>query len=463
LLCPQEQHLIQFDTPPYLRIGVLRLVPAKAQQVLASGDCQKAGGNPPDVARFRSHSPQKVLTRPRAIRYMAKAGACLTVEAGKRKAVATGCRRKAHAQQGFVSQQATLCEGWVFTVWATARQPAPQYAQRPGVRASGERRERRLFLTILLFVLGFALIIKGGDYFVDASVAIAEHLRIPRVVIGTTLVSIATTSPEFIVSTTASLTGRPGIAIGNAVGSAILNIGLILGIICMIRAIPVSRHEFRIPSFALLGAASLLTILTFRLTLSRASGLLLIGLGLSYLFYDYFRHKRSAQPEGAEESQGSFAEARMRTFRRAVVFFLIGLAMVVVGSKLTIDAGVKIAISLGVSEIFIGLTLIALGTSLPELVTAVASVRKGVAALSLGNIVGAGLLNCTVVTGTAAAITPLVIKKTTQVYNLPALLVIVVTLMILARTGGRLSRRDGGILLCLYVAYIVGLVLLQGY
>ncbi len=319
-----------------------------------------------------------------------------------------------------------------------------------------------MYLTILLFIAGFALIIKGGDYFVGSSVAIAHYARLPRIVVGTTIVSIATTSPEFIVSTTASVTGQPGIAIGNAVGSAIANIGFILGMMCIIKPIAVNRREFSFPSFSLLAAALLLTLLTIRLTLSRASGFLLLALGLSYLFFDYFRHKRRSSEIVPEETSASYQDPRMTTLSRAILFFLLGLAMVAIGSRLMVGSAVKIAQSLGVPPIFIGLTLVAIGTSLPELVTAIASFSKGVADLSLGNIVGAGLLNCTVVTGTAAAICPLSMTRMAQVYNLPALLLIVTALIVLARTGGRLSRLDGSILFGLYAAYIVGLILLRG-
>jgi cation:H+ antiporter len=316
--------------------------------------------------------------------------------------------------------------------------------------------------TILFFVAGFALIVKGGDYFVGASVAIAEHAGIPRIVIGSTIVSVATTSPEFIVSATASLTGRPGIAIGNAVGSAIVNIGLILGLTCIVRPIPVKREEFHFPSLSLLAAAVLLTVLTVGLTLSRASGFLLLVLGLLYLFFDYFRHRRRAPNRSSEATSSGLHDPRMRTLRRAVFFFLLGLAMVGGGSRLMIGSAVKIAEFLGVRPIFIGLTLVAFGTSLPELVTAIASVRKRVADLSLGNIVGAGLLNCTVVTGTAAAIAPLSMSRVTQLYNLPALVLVVATLILLARARNNLSRLDGGILFILYAAYIAGLILLRG-
>lgn len=317
--------------------------------------------------------------------------------------------------------------------------------------------------TILLFIAGFALIIKGGDYFVGSSVAIAHYARLPRIIVGTTIVSIATTSPEFVVSTTASLTGQPGIAIGNAVGSAIANIGLILGFMCIIKPVAVKRREFSFPSFSLLAAAALLTLLTIRLTLSQASGFLLLAVGVSYLFFDYFRHRRRSSQGVQEESPSDYQDPRMKTLARAILFFLLGLALVVGGSKLMVDSAVKIAEFLGVPPLFIGLTLVAIGTSLPELVTAIAAFRKGVADLSLGNIVGAGLLNCTVVTGTAAAICPLPMSRTMQLYNLPALIVIVAALIVLARARNNLSRFDGTILFTLYAAYIVGLVLLRAY
>lgn len=319
-----------------------------------------------------------------------------------------------------------------------------------------------MFLTIVLFVVGLALIIKAGGYFVGSSIAIAEYLRIPRIAIGSTIVSVATTSPEFIVSATASVSGQPGIAIGNAVGSAIMNIGFILSLICMMRPIPVSRREFRIPSLVLLGVAVLLAVLTLHLTLSRASGVILLVLGLAYLVFDYSRHKRASSRKLPQQLQVIVQDPRMQTVGRSVVFFLVGLAMVVGGSRLMVTSAVKIAEALGVRPILIGLTIVALGTSLPELVTAVTSVRKGVTDLSLGNIVGAGILNCTVIAGTSAAIMPLRMTRTTQLYNLPALVVTVAVLIVLARLSDRLSRRDGGILFALYAAYVVGLVLLRG-
>jgi len=319
-----------------------------------------------------------------------------------------------------------------------------------------------LYLTILLFLVALVLIMKGGEYFVSASVAIAEHLRVPRIVIGSTIVSLATTSPEFTVSAFASLTHNPGVALGNAVGSVIVNIALILGLACVLTPIPVKPEEFRFPSRFLLVAAVALTVLTFRLVLSRLSGLFLVGLGLFFLLLNYLRQRRYLSQEAGPRGPAVVSDPRMRTLWRSSLFFLVGLAMVVGSSKLMVDSAVKMAEAIGVPQVVIGLTLVAFGTSVPELVTAMASIHKRVADLSLGNIAGASLMCCTFVAGGSAAMHPLTMTRLTQRYNLPAMLVTVVALLVLARAGERLSRRDGAILLCLYIAYVAGLLLLRG-
>jgi Ca2+/Na+ antiporter len=177
--------------------------------------------------------------------------------------------------------------------------------------------------------------------------------------------------------------------------------------------------------------------------------------------FDDFRHKRRTPPASEERSPHDSPDEPSRRLGRTVFFFILGLALVVVGSRLPIGSAIKMAQYLSVPPVLIGLTLVALGTSLPELVTALTSFRKGVADISLGDIVGAGVLNCTVIIGAAAVIRPLTMTRVTQLYNMPALLITVIALRILAKAGSDLNRRDGLILLCLYGAYVVGLVLLE--
>lgn len=314
---------------------------------------------------------------------------------------------------------------------------------------------------MVLFIGGIALLIVGGGYFVTSSVSIAAHLNVPRIVIGTTLVSLATTAPELAVSATASLRGHPGLAIGNAVGSAIANIGLILGLLCILRPMAVRAKDFRVPSLYMVAMGVLLTLLTIPLVLERAAGVLLLVCGTAYLCMDYRRHRprRGAEPETVElDDDGQLS------LPKSFGLFLVGGVMVVGGSWLMCENGKTLAELAGIPPMIIGLTLVAFGTSIPELVTAVHAARKGVPELSLGNILGANILNVTLVTGTAGTVAtkPLTMSRTTQLYNFPAMVAIFVILLVMARTGRRLTRKEGWALIGCYALYLVGLILVRG-
>ncbi len=303
------------------------------------------------------------------------------------------------------------------------------------------------------------MMIKGGDLFVTSSVAIAKHIGVPRVVIGGTLVSLATTAPELAVSVTASFQGNPGLAVGNAVGSSICNIGLIVGILCVLHPLDVRREDFRVPARMMLAAGIVLTILTISLRLTRPHGLLLVTCALVYLLVDYTRHRRRARPPSA--NAGTAAEQQSWSTGKAVVYFAFGALLVIAGSRLISDNGVKLATMMGVPDIIVGLTLVAIGTSLPELVIAVTAVKKGVPELSLGNVVGANILNITLVTGLAGTIHPLTMTRSTQVYNFPAMLIIFVLLLVMARTDNKLTRKEGWIFILFYVFYLGGLFVVK--
>ena len=309
------------------------------------------------------------------------------------------------------------------------------------------------------------MVIKGGDVFVAASVAIARHARIPNVVIGSTLVSLATTSPELAVSATASLRGNPGLAIGNAVGSAIANIGLILGLLCVLKPMNVLARDFRVPSLSMLAGGVLLFFLPQAAEggayeLRGWAGIVLLVVGVGYLAADYLRHR--PRPGEVPETVAESERPRMGLPKSAALFVL-GAALVIVGSRLLSDNGVILARRLGVPPMIIGLTLVAVGTSLPELVTAISAARKGVPELSLGNVVGANIMNITLVTGTATVLSakPLAMSRGIRFYNFPAMLAIFVLLMALARTGRRLTRKEGWCLISFYALYLVGLILLR--
>lgn len=312
-----------------------------------------------------------------------------------------------------------------------------------------------MLIELLLFVAGILLVVKGSDYFVDASVAIAVRARLPRVVIGGTLVSLATTTPELTVSVISGVQNVPGLAIGNALGSVAANIGFILALVAIIRTIELHPAVFRWRSQVMLGLVVFLFLLTLDLNLPQWRGAVLVLVGLVYLFVNYRRGRR-ARPDGDVTP-----EVKFKSRRQIALFFILGLAMVVVGSLLLVDSGTAIAVTLGVRPIFVGLTMVAVGTSLPELATAISAVRKRVADLSVGNLIGANVLNLTLVTGTAAAISPLELTRSTQLYTFPAAFTILVVFYIASRRGNRITRGEGVVLMVTYIGFIAGLAVLH--
>lgn len=306
---------------------------------------------------------------------------------------------------------------------------------------------------ISILAAGFILVVVGGHLFVDSSVVIARRLGVPRMIIGGTIVSIATTTPELVVSMTASYLGDSGIAMGNAVGSAITNIGLIIGMVGLLTAVKVDLAEFKVAWTWMFLSAVLVILVSWRLQTTRGAGLMLVGVSVAYLAFDSFRMKRGKRPLPVE------AEGE-RTAAKAGLWFLVGAALVIGGSRLLVRSGIALAAGLGIPSVVIGLSVIAVGTSLPELVTGIISARRGVPDLSVGNIVGANVLNLALIVGASSTIHPLNVTPFTRAYSFPWLMVFIVALAWGLRRDGRLSTGEGGLLLVLYGLYIVGLVVL---
>lgn len=316
---------------------------------------------------------------------------------------------------------------------------------------------------LLLLLGGLALIIKGGDFFVAAAIRLAEFLRMPRVVIGSTLVSLATTTPELVVSIMAGLRGEAGLAVGNAVGSCICNIGLILGVTATIKQVDVHFRALRTALFAMVGFGVVLFLMTLDLSLTRWQGAVLLVAGLGYFIWDFTRHWRDRKPADVAEATAIEAEkstarwAWVKTKPGTVLQFLVGAGIVVAGSKLLVDGAVGLAARLGVPSIIVGLTVVAVGTSLPELVTAVTSSRKSVSDLAVGNVLGANIANLTLIVGAAAIIQTVQLDRLTQLFNFPALLAVMALLIVMLWTGRRVTRREGIVLLAVYGVYLAAL------
>lgn len=310
---------------------------------------------------------------------------------------------------------------------------------------------------ILIFIAGLVLVQKGGNHFVDSSIEIARRLKIPRIVIGGTIVSLATTAPELVVSTTASYMGDSGIALGNALGSAIANIGLIVSISAILAPIAIDALDFRRRALWMLASAILVFLFSTDLEITRQSGIILVTLAMLYLFFNALRsileRKKSETPDEHLPSEDSLSTGRL------ILIFLFGIVLVIVGSKLLVNSSIAIAEALKIPSIIIGMTVVAVGTSLPELVTAITSAKKKAADLAIGNILGANILNLALITGTSAVISPLSLDLFTRYYAFSWLFIMITALMIIFWKSGKMQKKSGFIMLSFYVIYNLGLVL----
>jgi len=320
-------------------------------------------------------------------------------------------------------------------------------------------------MQIVWLIIGLALLIQGGDLFVSAAVRIAEFLRMPRVVIGSTLVSLATTTPELVVSVMAGGKGESGLAVGNAVGSCICNIGLILGITAALRHVDVHPRVLRTPLIAMFGFGVLLFLMSFDLRLARWQGAVLIAGGLVYFIYDFVHHARDTKPADVAEARAieQAVAGRFRWFQSkagSVVQFVLAAGIVVLGSRFLVDAAVNLSSALGIPSIIVGLTVVAIGTSLPELVTAVTSSRRNISDLAIGNVLGANIANLTLIVGVAALMSEVRMSRATQMLNFPAMLAVFGLLLWMLLNDRRVSRKEGVALLVTYSFYLCALVFL---
>lgn len=316
-----------------------------------------------------------------------------------------------------------------------------------------------MLVDIFFLIAGLLLIIKGGDLFVGASIRIAEYLQMPRVVIGSTLVSLATTTPELVVSIISGLEGKSGLAVGNAVGSCICNMGLILGFSAILRHIEVHPRTLRVPLIFMVSCGVLVFLMTLNLSLVRWQGGLLFGLGIGYFIYDFRKHMKPATPNDVREALAIENEETapvrwVHSPKGAAAVFAFGALLVIVGSRLLVDGAVGVATAAGVPSIVIGLTVVAIGTSLPELVTAITSARKQVTDLSIGNLFGANIANLTLIVGTAAGLNDLSMDRVTQLFNFPALLVGMGLMAWVLHTDRRVTRREGVFMIGYYAVYL---------
>lgn len=313
-----------------------------------------------------------------------------------------------------------------------------------------------MLVPVLLFIVGLVCLIKGGDWFVDGASALARKFHLPELLIGATVVSIGTTLPEVMVSTISAVGGHGEIAYGNAIGSVICNSALIAAITLAVRPGKADPKALKLPVLFFFLAAAIYCVAAYLLgEFSRLIGLIMLVVFVAYILLTVRQMKKNPQP--AEE-----AVEEMPTWKM-LLFLVVGAALIAVGAKLLVDNGTKIATALGVPESVIALTFVALGTSLPELVTAITSLVKGHSDLSLGNVIGANIFNLVLVSGVSVALAPFPVPVTAKLGSYNSSLVLEIPLMILvmliltlpALLKGKLSRAQGILLLAIYAAFCV--------
>ena len=333
-----------------------------------------------------------------------------------------------------------------------------------------------MFVPVLLLLLGFVLLIKGGDWFVDGATGIARRFYLPEVLIGATVVSIGTTLPEVMVSAEAAVMGSGSIAYGNALGSIICNTALIAALTVAIKPGPAARKSMTLPVIFFFTAAAVYGFSAYVLgDFSRTVGILLLALFAVYMVITVMQMKRTApniappiteaaleKASGEDYTVESESTGTQDKLWKDILLLIIGAALIALGANLLVDNAIVVASALGVSEKVIGLTIVALGTSLPELVTAITALVKGHGALSLGNIIGANLFNLVLVSGVAVTINPFALPvsgtiggiNSSLVLDIPVVLLVMLILTIPTLIRQKLSRWQGVALLGIYGAFL---------
>lgn len=305
------------------------------------------------------------------------------------------------------------------------------------------------FAPYVLLVLGFLFLVKGADLFVDGSSSIAKHMKIPSVIVGLTIVAMGTSAPEASVSITAAISGNSDISLGNIVGSNIFNFLVVIGVSALIFPIISHKDIIKRDLWWNLGITSLLLLLILDRKIGRIDGaILLLGMAL-YLFVVIKNAVKNRTEESKEE---------LISVPKSIIFMVIGLAAIICGGNFVVDNASIIAKSLGLSETLIGLTIVAIGTSLPELVTSVTAAKKKEAGIALGNAVGSNLFNILFILGASSVLTPINVAPELFIDTI-ILIAVGILIFIFSYTGRRTNRIEGLICTLLYVAYTAYIII----
>jgi cation:H+ antiporter len=310
-------------------------------------------------------------------------------------------------------------------------------------------------MTYIMIAIGFVLLLAGGEYLVRGSVSVARRLGISPMIIGLTLVGFGTSTPELVASVNAALKGAPALSIGNVVGSNIANILLVLGISALMLPIATHREAFRRDGPALLGATALLVIAILSGMITALMGIAGIAILIGFTAFTYWSDRTSldetAVMHGLEAEEADMPDTGLWA---ALAIALGGMAGVLIGAELLVRGAIEVAREFGLSEAVIGLTLVAIGTSLPELATSVMAAWRKHADVAFGNIIGSCIFNILGILGVTALVAPLPVPAGIAAFDVWVAALAAIMLVVFAMSGWRIGRREGGILFAAYVLYI---------
>lgn len=317
-----------------------------------------------------------------------------------------------------------------------------------------------MFWPLIALGAGIVLLVFSADRFVEGAAATSKQLGLPPLLIGMLVIGFGSSMPEMVISSLASMAGNPGLALGNAFGSNISNIALILGTTAIIAPIAVESAVIHRELPFLIGLTVVIALLLVDSVLGFYDGLVLIGLFCFLMIWSIHAGLKSPPDHLAEVIEAELSEPL--DLRRAIIWTIIGLILLVVSSRLLVWGGVEIARLLGISDLIIGLTVVAVGTSLPELASAIAAIRKNMPDLVLGNVIGSNMFNTSVVVGIAVTISPTATEPDLVLRDLPVMGILTLVLFVMCygfRGPGRVNRVEGALLLLAYLAYNVVLVI----
>lgn len=306
-------------------------------------------------------------------------------------------------------------------------------------------------MEVILLILGFVFLIKGSDFFVDGASSIASILKIPTLIVGLTIVAFGTSAPEAAVSITSSLTGSNALAVSNVIGSNLFNILLIIGLCALLNELEIDQNVVSkdLP-FLVIITAILSAFIIIGWNINRIEGIILLLIVVGYIAYLVYSAKKTKEAEIVEKPKLSLP--------KSIIYILVGIAGIVIGGDFVVDSASYIAITFGMSETLVGLTIVAIGTSLPELVTSLTALKKGETQLVIGNVIGSNTFNILFVLGSSSAISPITLNPNMLI---DVLLMLFVTILcyIFGKTQTKYDKKEGLILVLIFVCYMAFAIL----